>query len=92
MQIRNPLVCDASISSLYAINPHSLSTLFHRQTELGSLFITFDGNGRIMSTARLELPYPCNIELEQAVDGVPSQIPTLKFLTPPSTPKSHPGA
>ena len=28
-------------------------------------------------------------KLERAVDGVPSQIPTLKFLTP-STPKSQP--
>ena len=30
--------------------------------------------------------------LESAVDGAPSQIPTLKFLTPPSTHKSNPGA
>ena len=31
------------------------------------------------------------LKLECAVDGVPSQIRTLKFLTP-STPQSHPGA
>ena len=37
--------------------------------------------------------YPVNnFKLERAVDGAPSQIPTLKFLTPPSTHKSHPGA
>ena len=28
--------------------------------------------------------------LECAVDGVPSQIPTLKFLTQPAPTKSHP--
>ena len=32
------------------------------------------------------------IQLERTVDGAPSQIPTLKFLTPHSTHKSHPGA
>ena len=32
------------------------------------------------------------IKLERAVDGAPSQIPTQKFFTPPSTHKSHPGA
>ena len=31
-------------------------------------------------------------KLDRAVNGAPSQIPTLKFLTPPSTTKSHPGA
>ena len=31
-------------------------------------------------------------QLEQAVDGAPSQIPTLKFFTPPSpTPVHEPG-
>ena len=29
---------------------------------------------------------------KRAVDGARSKIPTLKFLTPPSTHKSHPGA
>ena len=33
-----------------------------------------------------------NKTLERTVDGAPSQIPTLKFLTPPAPPQSHPGA
>ena len=33
-----------------------------------------------------------HIKLERAVDGAPSHIPMLKFLTPQNTPKSHPGA
>ena len=45
------------------------------------------------STPREGQIMPCavklNLLLERAVDGVPSQIPTLKFLTP-SNPKSHP--
>ena len=32
-----------------------------------------------------------NRKLERAADGAPSQIPTLKFFTPPAPPSSTPG-
>ena len=32
-----------------------------------------------------------NMQLERAVDGAPSQIPTLKFLTPPAPRSPIPG-
>ena len=43
-----------------------------------------------VQTDSLGTCFTLKIKLERAIDGAPSQIPTLKFLTP-STPKSNPG-
>ena len=47
-----------------------------------------------MTEMMLEVTFRHNkLQLECAVGGVPSQIPTLKFLTPPPAPPRHtPGA
>ena len=36
------------------------------------------------------MPHHLHTQLERAVDGAPSQIPTLKFLTPPQHPQIQP--
>ena len=64
MQISNSRLCELSKCWVYsAVNhPWWMSMLFHRQSFCGLawLFVTFGGSGGIMTTARLEFPYPCS--------------------------------
>ena len=67
MQIRNLVLCDMSKGSLYKQSKPPLVDE-HAFPLMGfvcrSAHVTFGGSGGIMSTARLELPYPCNSQTE----------------------------
>ena len=63
MQITNSVVCSASKGCLYKqIKPPLMGE--HAFPPTGfvcrSAHVTFSGSGGIMSTARPELPYPCD--------------------------------
>ena len=63
MQITNSVVCDTRKGCIYKqIKPPLVGEKAFPLTGFvcGSAHVTFGGSGEIRSTARLELPYPCN--------------------------------
>ena len=63
MEITNSVVCDTSKGSIYKqIEPPLVGEHAFPLTGFvcKTAHVTFGGSGGIRSTARLELPYPCN--------------------------------
>ena len=63
MQITNSIVCDASKGCIYTqIKPPLVGEHAFPLTGFVCLvaYVTYGGSGGIRSTARPELPYPCN--------------------------------
>ena len=71
MQITNSVVCDASKGCLYKqIKPPLVGEHAFPLTGFVCMaaHVTFGGSGGIWSTARLELPYPCNSQAKSWVE------------------------
>ena len=72
MQITNSVVCNASKGCIYKqIKPPLVGEHAFPLTGFVCMaaHVTFGGSGGIKSTARLELPYPCNSQAKSRVES-----------------------